>query len=248
VKISIITVTFNSARTISDCISSVNSQTYENIEHIIIDGASVDNTVDIIRFMENRVSKIVSEPDEGIYYAMNKGIAEATGQIVGILNSDDFYVKKTVLSEIASCFQNNDVDCVFGNINYVKSQKPEKIIRRWQSGCYKRGSFQRGWHPAHPAFFTKKSVYDRYGIFNLNFKLAADFELMLRILEKYGISNFYIEDSLINMRLGGATSRSLINIIKQNIECYKAFRVNSIDVSPLYFLYRLLPKLKQFIK
>jgi glycosyltransferase len=245
-KISIITVTYNSANTITDCISSVNKQTYSNIEHIIVDGASKDNTVELIKAIPNRVATLISEPDKGIYDAMNKGILLATGDVIGILNSDDFYANEFVIEEIISCFLENDVDCVFGNINYVSKTQPNRIIRKWTSGNYKSGSFKKGWHPAHPAFFVKKSVFNTNSAFDLKFKLAADFELMLRLLEKQKISNMYYNKVIVHMRLGGATSGSFKNILIQNIECYNAFKRNEIKITPLYILFRILPKIKQF--
>jgi glycosyltransferase involved in cell wall biosynthesis len=246
-KISIITATFNSARTIKDCVKSVDDQSFENIEHIIIDGASTDNTIEVINSIKNRVKLIISEPDRGIYDAMNKGIDHSTGDIIGFLNSDDYFTGNEVLSEIMGCFENNGVDCIFGDINYVSSRLPEKIIRSWKSGQYISGSFRKGWHPAHPAFYVKTTVYKKFGNFNLHFKLAADFELMLRFLEKEQISNIYIENSIVNMRLGGATNNSIRNILKQNYECYQSFKTNNLPVSFLYPFFRLIPKLKQYI-
>ncbi len=247
-QISIITVTFNSEKTISDCITSVNNQRYLDIEHIIIDGASNDNTIEIIKSTSARNPKIISEPDKGIYDAMNKGLKEASGDIVGLLNSDDFYSNTNSLSDVMEIFAHYNIDCVFGNINYVSQKAPDKIIRRWESGTFKSGSFKKGWHPAHPSFFVKREVYEKLGYFNLDFKLAADFELMLRFLEKEKISNYYINKALINMRMGGATSGSFINILKQNVECYKAFKRNKIKVSFFYPFFRIVPKLKQYFR
>lgn len=247
-KVSIITATYNSASTINECVNSVFHQSYDAIEHIIIDGVSSDNTLELINEKDKVPDIIISEPDKGIYDAMNKGIALASGDIVGILNSDDFFVDDSAISKIVNCFITHKVDSVFANINYVNAQNPDKIVRRWCSGKYVKGSFVRGWHPAHPAFYIKKSIYEKYGAFNLELKLAADFELMLRFLEKHNISNYYFDESIVNMRLGGATNGSLRNIITQNFECYKAFRMNGMRISPFYFLYRLLPKLRQFFK
>ena len=247
-KISIITGTYNSAATIVDCISSVNNQTFQYIDHIIIDGASKDGTVDIIRSIPNRVAKIVSEPDKGIYDAMNKGIRQATGDIIGILNSDDLYQDNLVLEKIAHQFSTRDVDCVHADLYYVKKQNTAQLVRHWKTCDYVEGAFKKGWHPAHPTFFVRKEVYEKYGLFNLDFKLAADFELMLRLLEHHKIISAYLPEPIVRMRLGGATGKNIQNIIKQNIECYKAFKSYGIKVSPLYPLYRLLPKLKQFFK
>jgi glycosyltransferase involved in cell wall biosynthesis len=245
-KISIITATYNSAATVADCILSVNNQTFQNIEHIIIDGGSTDNTIQIVKDTPNRISQIVSEPDKGIYDAMNKGIMLAKGDIIGILNSDDLYQDNLVLEKIAGEFETKKVDCVYADLYYVSKSNTDQVIRHWKTRDYIQGAFKRGWHPAHPTFFVKREVYEKYGLFNLDFNLAADFELMLRLLEHHKISSSYLPQPIVRMRLGGATGKNIQNIIKQNIECYKAFGANGIKVSPLYPLLRLLPKLKQF--
>jgi len=244
--ISIITATYNSARTIATCLKSVNDQTYKEIEHINIDGASVDDTLKIINSLPCRVSKVISEPDKGIYDAMNKGIAVSSGEVIAILNSDDLYIDETAIETVMKVFISTNVDCVFADLLYVDKNNTNKIIRRWRTGIYKPGSFNKGWHPAHPTFFLRKKVYDDYGFFDLSYKLAADFELMLRMFEKYKISSIYLPLPLVKMRLGGATNKSLINIYNQNIECIRAFKKNRIQISILYPVYRLIPKLKQY--
>lgn len=246
-KISIITATYNSEYFLSNCISSIKNQTYPFVEQIIIDGSSTDNTLEIVRNTPNRISKVISEPDKGIYDAMNKGIRLATGDIIGILNSDDLYCDKFVLEKVESIFKTTGVDCVHADLYYVKQNNTNQIVRHWKTCDYAPGAFKRGWHPAHPTFFVRKEVYEKYGLFKLDFTLAADFELMLRLLECHKITSIYLPEPIVRMRLGGASSKNIQNIIKQNIECYKAFKVNGIKVSPLYPLYRLLPKLKQFI-
>lgn len=245
-KISIITATYNSAATITDCIASINNQTYQDIEHIIIDGASTDNTLEIIKYTPNRVKQYFSEPDKGIYDAMNKGINLVTGDIVGILNSDDLYANNFIIEKIIQVFKTKNVDCVHADLYYVNQNNTDKIVRHWRTRDYTPGAFKYGWHPAHATFFVRKEVYAKYGLFNLDFSLAADFELMLRLFERHKITSAYLSEPIVRMRLGGATSKNIKNIIKQNIECYKAFKVNGIKVSPLYPFYRLLPKLKQF--
>ncbi|WP_291866345.1 glycosyltransferase family 2 protein [Maribacter sp.] len=246
-KISLITGTYNSEEYIQDCVSSINEQDYTTIEHIIIDGASTDNTIHIINNTENRVTKIVSEPDNGIYDAMNKGIQLATGDVIGILNSDDFYTNSNVISTVISAFINNEVDCVYGNLFYVDQKNPSIIKRKWITGEYnlKKG-FKNGWHPAHPAFFVKKEIYNKYGSFDTNFKIAADFELMLRFLDKHKISSHYIPEALVRMRLGGESNKSYQSNIDGNKECIKAFKKNDLSISKLYPIVRLLPKLKQY--
>lgn len=248
-KISIITATYNSAAHIADCVKSVYDQSYRNIEHIIIDGASKDKTLDIINSLPNRVEKIVSEPDKGIYDAMNKGIKSATGDIIGILNSDDFFNTPDVITEIAAEFQKDSkLDGVYTNLYYVKQNDPQQVVRHWVSKPFKDNSFFKGWHPPHPTLYLKRSVYEKYGIFNLDFSLAADFELMLRFFERYKIKTNYLPITTIRMRLGGVTSKNLKNVKKQNLECVKAFEKNGFNPPVFYSAYRLFPKLLQYLK
>lgn len=228
-KISIITATYNSAATIASCISSVNNQTYPDIEHIIIDGASKDNTIQLIDSQQNRVKKRISESDNGIYDAMNKGISIATGEIVAILNSDDIYLDNFAIERVMEIFKTTQTDCVYADLFYVDRVNTNKVVRYWKTNEYKLGAFNKGWHPGHPSFFLKNQIYKQYGDFDLSFVLAADFELMLRMLEKYRISSTYLPLPLVKMRLGGATNKSLVNIYNQNIECIRAFKKNGLD-------------------
>lgn len=247
-KFSIITVSYNSSSYIEETIKSVQKQNYKNIEHIFIDGSSTDGTLEIINKYKRETDILVSESDNGIYDAMNKGIRMASGDIICFINSDDFYIDSDAISNIAGVFLENSVDCVFANINYVKADDPSNVVRKWVSGEFIFNSFKKGWHPAHPAFFVKKGIYDEYGLFNTNFILAADFEIMLRFLECKKISNCYLNKAIINMRLGGATNGSFRNIINQNLECLRAFKVNNLDVSAFYPVYRILPKIIQYFK
>lgn len=246
-KVSIITVCFNSETTIKDAIESVVKQDYKNIEHIIIDGNSKDNTLNIINSYSH-FAKIVSEPDKGIYDAMNKGIELATGDIIGTLNSDDIYNSADVISRIVKAFTNQNFDILYGDLYYVKKHNINNIVRKWSSNNFTEGSFRKGWHPPHPTFFVKKEVYNKYGGFNLDFKLAADFELMLRFLEKFKIKSQYLNIPMVKMRLGGATNKNFKNIFNQNIECYRAFKENSLKVTILYPFYRILPKFLQYFR
>ncbi len=246
-KISIVTGTYNSQAYISDCVTSVHNQTYDNIEHIIIDGASSDATVNTIRDTPNKVSQLISENDNGIYDAMNKGLKLATGEVLGILNSDDFYNSTAVIQNVVDAFQDPKIDIVFGDLFYVNQQNPDKIVRKWSSGPYYDGAFKKGWHPAHPSFFVRKNVYEKFGYFDLDYQLAADFELMLRFLEKHQLKSTYLKIPMVRMRLGGATNKSWENIAKGNKECIAAFKKNGISAPLLYPIYRLLPKLKQFL-
>ena len=249
-KISLITVTFNSGGTLRDTIQSVLSQTYYDIEYIIVDGHSQDNTVDIIKEYEPLFDgrlKWISEKDQGLYDAMNKGFQMATGDMVGIINSDDLLAEATAIEKVIDCFEGHkDIDCVYADLYYVSQYDTSKIVRHWITG--KQRSFSKGWHPAHPTFYVKREIYSKYGLFDLDFKFAADFELMLRLVEKEHIRLFYLPEPLVRMRLGGTTSKNLTNIRKGNIECLNAFRKNGIPVSVLYPCYRLLPKLKQYFQ
>ena len=249
-KISLITVTFNSGGTLRDTIQSVLSQTYPEIEYIIVDGLSEDSTIDIIKeyvpLFQGRL-KWISDKDNGLYDAMNKGFKMATGEIVGIINSDDLLTESGVIGKVIDCFEGHkDIDCVYADLYYVSQYDTSKIVRHWITG--KQRSFSKGWHPAHPTFYVKREIYSKYGLFDLDFKFAADFELMLRLVEKEHIRLFYLPEPLVRMRLGGTTSKNLTNIRKGNIECLNAFRKNGIPVSVLYPFYRLLPKLKQYFQ
>ena len=249
-KISLVTVTFNSGKTLRDTIQSVLSQSFTNIEYILIDGSSQDNTVDIIKEYEpyfNGRMIWVSERDNGLYDAMNKGICMSTGDVVGIINSDDLLIDSEVIGKVAKCFERDtNIDAVYADLYYVEPNDISKIVRHWISG--KQRSFKYGWHPAHPTFYVKKEIYRRWGLFDLDFKFAADFELMLRFIEKYNIELAYLQEPIVRMRLGGVTSKNISNIKKGNIECINAFKKNNIKVSCLYPLFRLLPKLKQYFQ
>ena len=250
-KISIITVSYNSKKTIKDTLDSVLSQSYQDIEYIIVDGFSKDATVDIIKEYEpsfNGRMKWVSEKDKGLYDAMNKGIQMATGDVIGIINSDDLFCDQHAIEKVMQIFEENkSLDSVYADLFYVAQDDTSKIVRRWITGRQKQ--FKYGWHPAHPTLYIKKEVYNKYGLFNLDFKLAADFEIMLRFLEKYEISTSYIQEAFVKMRLGGETNKSSKNIYNQNVECIKAFHLNGLKVnSLLYPFFRILPKLLQFKK
>ena len=247
-KVSIVTPTYNSAKTIVDTILSVNKQDYTNIEHIIIDGGSKDNTLELIRNTPNRVKKIFSDPDKGIYDAMNKGVALATGDIVGILNSDDFYNSNDVIAKVVKTFQEGEYEGVYGDLEYVDARNTNRVVRYWESKAYKEGLFKKGWHPAHPTFFVKKEVYDKYGNFNLKYKIGADYEIMLRFIEKNRIKVAYIPETLVKMRVGGASNQSIKNIIKANIECYNAWKDNGLSILPFVFILKPLSKTLQYLR
>lgn len=247
-KISIITVSYNSEATIETTFQSVANQTYDNIEYIVVDGNSKDATHSIIKKYKDVVTKWVSERDDGLYDAMNKGIKMATGDVIGLINSDDLFCDNKAIEKVMKVFESNPtIDSVYADLFYVSQDNTDNIVRRWVTGEQRK--FKYGWHPAHPTLYIKKEVYNKYGLFDLDYKLAADFEIMLRFLEKYKISTFYLKEALVKMRLGGATNQSVENIYKQNVECIKSFRMNGINVNPvLYPFYRIVPKFFQFKK
>ncbi len=248
-KISIITATYNSHKTLRDTIDSVFRQDYDDFEHIIIDGGSKDGTLDIVREYEPRYHgrlRWISERDRGIYDAMNKGIAMATGNVVGILNSDDIYNDESVLADIANAFNNRNIGAVCGNLYFVKQDDVNKVVRVWKGSPYK--SFKTGWHPAHPTFYARRQCFEQFGAFDTSFDVSADFELMLRFIEKGGINIKFLNRYFVKMRIGGESTGSISNIIKGNKNIIRAFKKNGISVSPLYPLYRLLPKLINLLK
>ena len=245
-KISLITVTYNSGSTISDCITSVNNQSYQNIEHIIIDGASKDNTIEIIKSLPNRISKIISEPDRGIYDAMNKGIRLATGDVVGILNSDDQFSNSQCLEEIAQCFENPNVDAVYGNLIYTDEYN--NLVRTWKSKPFKTGLFSQSWTPAHPTFYCKREFYYKYGFYKTDYRIAADVELMLRFMEVHRIQTCFIDKVLVNMRSGGVSNKGLQSTVIITKEMRRAFKENRLNFNlPKYIFYKGL-KIREYLR
>lgn len=248
-KISIITATFNSGMTLRDTMRSVLAQNFTDYEHIIVDGGSKDNTLDIIKELEpvyNGRLRWVSEPDKGIYDAMNKGIRMATGDVIGILNSDDFYAENSVLNYISKGIE--DVDIVYGDLVFVDISNTSKIIRTWTGSQYGVGDFFKGWHPAHPTFYARKRLFDKYGCFDISFDVSADFELMLRFIEKYKSSNRYIPHTLVRMRMGGESTGSIKKILQGNRNVLRAFEKNGFKAPAFYMLRRLAPKALNLIK
>jgi len=243
-KVSIITIAYNSAETIEDTIVSVVNQDYQNIEYIIIDGGSKDETLNIVNKYKDKTATIISEPDKGIYDAMNKGIANATGDIVGILNSDDIYADNQVISDIVTQIGNHDA--VYADLVYVDREQTDKVTRFWKSGVYKKNAFIRGWMPPHPTFFVKKSIYDQYGTYNLALKSAADYECMLRLIHKQKISLTYLPRVITKMRVGGQSNVTLKNRLKANKEDRMAWEINGLK--PRFYTIKMKPirKIRQF--
>ncbi|MCX5848696.1 MAG: glycosyltransferase family 2 protein [Deltaproteobacteria bacterium] len=247
VKITIVTVCHNSAATIKDTLDSVTSQSYKNLEHIIVDGGSTDETLAIVREWKKYPVRLVTEPDKGIYDAMNKGVRLATGDVIGILNSDDVYYDSHVLEDVSVVMSAASVDACYADLVYVDKNNLKKIIRYWKSCVFKKGLFPKGWMPPHPTFFARRFIYEKYGLFDINYYLAADFELMARFLERFQIKSVYIPKIFVKMRFGGASNKSAVNIIKQNIEIYQACKKNNLSVSLWTFLFtKLASRIRQF--
>jgi glycosyltransferase involved in cell wall biosynthesis len=245
-KISVITPTYNSASTLARTIDSVVAQKYPDLEYIIIDGASTDNTKEIVTSYQNKEDiKFISEPDNGIYDAMNKGVRLATGDIIGILNSDDFYDNNEVLKTIAIAFEDNKIDAVYGDIKYF-GEDINKVTRYWQAGEYTDAKFNNGWMVPHPTLFVRKSVYDKCGLFNTDLKLAADYEFILRLLKIHGVNMKYIPMTFVRMYNGGTSGSNLKQRIKGWQEDKKAWKINGLKVPRLFILRRVISKLSQF--
>lgn len=247
-KVSIITAVINGVETIEDCIKSVLCQSYKDVEYVIIDGNSTDGTLDVINRYKNKIAKVVGESDKGIYDALNKGIKLATGDIIGFLHSDDFYANDRIIEKVADVFMKYNVDSCYGDLQYVYKNDTKKVIRHWKSSKYEHGKFKYGWMPPHPTFFVKKKIYDEYGYFNTNFKIAADYELMLRFLEGHRISTYYIPEVLIKMRLGGMSNRSFKNMFIKSSEDYRAWKINNLNGGFYSILLKNLSKIPQFLK
>jgi glycosyltransferase involved in cell wall biosynthesis len=227
-KISIITVTYNSAATISDCISSVNAQSYPDIEHLVIDGASTDHTVEIIRNTHNRVSHLVSEPDKGIYDAMNKGIALASGDIIGILNSDDFFTSDQVIEQIASGFQDRTLQGVYGDVCFVRPQNLNKVVRYYSARWFKPFLLRFGFMPPHPSVYIRRSCFQEYGLYKTDYKIAADYELLIRYLNVNRLKTRYLNYCAVTMRTGGDSTKNLKSNWILNKEIVRGCRENGI--------------------
>lgn len=246
-RISIITVVYNNKATIANAIESVLSQNYDDIEYIIIDGKSTDGTLDVINHYSSRISKIVSENDKGIYDAMNKGLRLATGDVIGILNSDDFYANNSILNEVMSQFnKDHDLDILYGDLVYVKPDDVNKLVRKWKSKPYNSNFFENGDVPPHPSLFVSSRVYKEAGHFNLKYRLASDYEFMLRIFKKFNFKIKYLPIVFVNMRLGGATNKNLKNIIKGNAEILSSWKDNGYSIPLLLIPKRIFKRLIQF--
>ena len=247
-KISVITVSYNSAATIADTMHSVARQSHPDIEHIVIDGGSTDATLALVAEHGKRVTTVVSEPDRGIYDAMNKGLARATGDVVGLINSDDFYASPDALARIASTFADPTVDLVYADLCYVAQDDVKRTVRYWRSNPFEPGLFARGWAPPHPTLFIRREFFARFGNFDLAFPIAADMELMVRFFEVHRLRSRHLPEVLVHMRTGGTTNRSVQNIVQQNREIWRALNKHGLAASPLRFaIGKLLSRGRQFV-
>lgn len=246
-KVTIITVVLNGQDTIEDCIRSVLSQSHLDLEYIIIDGGSIDSTLEKIHIYEDKITKFISEPDMGIYDAMNKGIRLASGDIVGILNSDDVYSDVDVISQVVHEFNKVDVEAVFADLVYVDRVDLEKVKRYYRSASFHVNKFAYGWMPAHPTFFVKRTTYEKYGLFNTDYQIAADYELLVRFLYKNKVSYNYIPKVLVRMRTGGVSTKSIKSNWILNREIVRACKENGIKSSMIKVLFKYPRKILELI-
>lgn len=226
-KISVITVCYNSAGTIVDALRSVASQTWPNVEHIVIDGASTDGTQGVIALHQSGLAKVVSEPDRGIYDAMNKGLRLATGDLIGFLNADDVLAHENVLSDIATLAERDGADITYGDLVYI-SHKTKKAVRYWRSGRFSQFQLSLGWMPPHPSFYVKRSLVKKLGVFDIRYKIAADYDFMLRYLREPGLQVSYLPEVLVEMKTGGASNRSISAILSKSREDYAVLKKNRV--------------------
>ncbi|MFT3738834.1 MAG: glycosyltransferase family 2 protein [Breznakibacter sp.] len=245
--ISIITVTYNSAHTLSAAIESVLGQTYPHIEYIVVDGASKDGTVELVRSYGTRIANHVSEPDNGIYHAMNKGISMATGDYVGFLHADDLLASPLVVEKMVGRIEKSQCDALYGDLEYVSKNNPDNVVRYWKSCDFSPALLKNGWMPPHPTVYIRKEIYKEIGGFNESFRIAADYDFILRLFSRYGNHTAYLDQTIVKMRVGGASNRSIANIIKKSQEDYKAMRNNRIGgIGTL--LVKNFSKLGQFVR
>lgn len=248
--ISIITATYNSAKTVRDTFESVLRQTYKDIEYIVVDGASTDETIAIIKAYEPRFEgrmRWISEPDEGIYDAMNKGLKLATGDVVGILNSDDFYTSDDVLAQVAETLADEHIDAVYGDIHYVREEDISRAVRYYSSRRFTRKRMRMGYMPAHPSFYARLSCYQQYGGFDTSYKIGADFENLLRLIYVNHIQMRYIAKDFVTMRMGGVSSSGLKSYWQIMKDHRKAFRKNGVSFNPIIYGWRYVEKLLEFL-
>lgn len=245
-KVTIITAVYNRAETVGQALDSVAAQSYGNVEHLVVDGASTDGTLNEIRRREHAHMRVISEPDEGLYHALNKGVAAATGDIIGLMHSDDFFAHDDVLSDVTCAFNNTTVGAVYGDLEYVYASDPTKVIRHWHAGAYTPGKLARGWMPPHPALFLRREVFECFGAYDTSYRIAADYDAILRWFGKGGMTSAYLPKVLVKMRVGGESNRSIERILRKSREDYRALRSNGVGgIGAL--AWKNLSKLPQFL-
>ena len=247
-KVSIITVTYNSGKFLEECIKSVIKQSYHDIEHIIVDGKSTDNTLAIVKKYKSHIAKSISETDRGIYDAINKGMAMATGDIIGNLNSDDILVDDDVIESIVKAFEVEKVDTVYGDLEYVSAADTNKIIRIWKGKSFKRSRFRYGWMPAHPTFYIKRSLIEKFGYYQNHYYTAADYEFMARYLYKNRLTSYYLPKLIVKMRMGGQSNKNIHHRLRANRRDFLAMKKNNIPFAFFVSILKPLIKLNQFFK
>ena len=246
-KISIVTVVRNGVKTIEDTIHSVRDQSYHDVEHIIVDGASTDGTMDVVNRYRDGFAVVISEPDQGIYDAMNKGIAAASGDVIGILNADDIYQDETVLRQVAEAHSDPDLDACYANLVYVDSKQTEKVVRRWRSQAFEPGLCFKGWMPAHPTLFLKKRVYQSVGEYDTGLRFQSDLEYCARLFEVHKINSLYVPRLWVRMRMGGVSNKSWRNIVAGNRESFLALKKLGLERTALsFFAHKFAGRLRQF--
>jgi glycosyltransferase len=246
-KISVVTATYNCADTIGDCLRSVAGQSLAAREHIVIDGASADGTLEVLRARQAGLAALVSEPDEGIYSGLNKGLMRATGDAVGLLHGDDVYADAQVLARVAEAFADPAVEAVYGDLVYVAKDDLGRVIRYWRAGEFRPARLRRGWMPPHPTLFLRRSVYERFGAFDTGYRIAADYDLMLRVLSQLSGRVVYLPQVLVRMRVGGASNRSLRQVLRKSWEDYRALRANGVG-GVRALAWKNVSKLPQFVR
>ena len=227
-KISVVTAVYNRATTVEQALASVRSQSYQNIEHVIQDGGSTDGTLDILERHDDPRMSLLSEQDKGIYDAINRGKARASGDVVGLMHSDDLFAHDRVLESVAEAFDDPQVDCVYGDLQYVAANDITRVIRHWTSGAYSRALLARGWMPPHPTFYIRRSLLEQHGTYDTSFQIAADYDAMLRWLWTHNLQPAYIPEVMVKMRVGGESNRSLGRIVQKSREDYRALRRNNV--------------------
>lgn len=245
-QITVITAVYNSESTVGEAIASVAAQTHPDIEHLIVEGKSKDGSLVAIERAAHDRMVLVSEPDTGIYDALNKGIARATSEVVGFLHSDDFFAHDRVLAQIAAAFEDPDVEAVFSDLDYVSQSDTTRVVRHWATGPFALGRLKWGWMPAHPTLYLRRSVYEKIGSFDTSFRIAADYDFILRYFSQTNKRSVYIPEVLYKMRLGGESNRDLRRIGRKSKEDYRAIRRNGVG-GPLTLTMKNLSKLGQFL-